>query len=188
MPARFCPNCQCENPVGAPFCMRCGTLLACLALPDADLSDTGIIEPEPAAVDARPTTEELLKRVVTEAGFEHHKTRAGYRVTVPLTEGRHQHVHVMFNGHDDDGHDVISFLSICGPADERQAMPLLRFNGKLTYAAFAVRVIGGKDHIVVTANQPAATADPAEIRKFLVAVAKHADAVEKKIGKGQDVY
>jgi hypothetical protein len=183
MTARVCPNCQCENPSVTMFCLRCGTLLACQSSPDADLPT-----PDPAGLAARPTTDELLKQVVDYAGFKYAKTRAGYCVTVPLREGRHQDVHIMFSGHDDDDQDVISFLSICGPADERRAMTLLRFNGKLTYAAFAVRAVGGKDCFVVTANQPAATADPAEIRKLLVAVAKHADAVESKISKGMDVY
>jgi hypothetical protein len=180
---RICPTCQCENVSVTLFCMRCGTLLACQPLTDA-----GLPGPDPASAEARPDTETQLKRVVDHAGFVHTKTRTGYCVTVPLREGRHQDVHIIFSGHDDDGHDVISFLSICGPADERRAMTLLRFNSKLTYAAFAVKAIGDKDYIVVTANQPAATADPEEIRKLLLAVAKHADAVEKKISKGKDVY
>ena len=67
-------------------------------------------------------------------------------------------------------------------------MNLLRFNSKLTYAAFAVRPIQGKDYFVVTANQLASTADREEIRKLLLEVAKRADAVEKKLAGGTDTY
>jgi hypothetical protein len=133
-------------------------------------------------------TKALLKRVVKEAGLEYKTTKTGYRVVVPLGDGREQKVHVLFNGHDDDGQDVVSFVSICAPADDRRAMTLLRFNSKLAYAAFAVMPIGGEDHFVVTANQLASTADPDEIRKQLFEVAKRADAVEQKLSGGKDTY
>ncbi len=185
---RVCPSCRFESPAQAFNCTRCGEMLVCTA--SVRSSGRGAVDPEPdeSAEAPRAETEKLLERVVSGAGLEHRRTRAGYVVVVPLAGDRRQKVHVLFAGRDDEGQDVISFLSICGPADDRRAMALLRFNSKLTYAALAVRSIKGEDYFVVTANQLAATADAEEIRKMLIEVAKRADAVEKKIGSGKDVY
>jgi hypothetical protein len=185
---RICPSCGFANPTRAFNCGRCDILLVCS--PSRVSSSKRPSEPEPDASGKTPqaSTKALLKRVVTEAGLEYNKTKTGYRVVVPLGGKRQQKVHVLFNGHDDEGQDVVSFLSICAPADDRRAMTLLRFNSKLAYAAFAVMPIGGEDHFVVTANQLASTADPDEIRKQLFEVAKRADAVEQKLSGGKDIY
>lgn len=185
---RICPGCSFENHTRSMFCVECGALLACAPGGPASLDKPD--EPEPAASPDTPKvdTEQLLKRVVTEAGFEYHETKGGYRVTVPIGQGRQQKVHVLFSGRDEEGHDVVSFLSVCGPADERRAMTLLRFNSKLVYVAFAVKRIQDKDYFVVTANQLATTADPEEVRKQLSEVAKRADAVEMKLSSGKDVF
>jgi hypothetical protein len=163
-------------------------MLVCSESVRSSRRGAGDPEPDENSESPRAETEKLLERVVSGAGFEHRRTRAGHVVVVPLADDRRQKVHVLFAGRDDEGHDVVSFLSICGPADDRRAMTLLRFNSKLTYAAFAVRSIKGEDYFVVTANQLAATADAEEIRKTLSEVAKRADAVEKKLSSGKDVY
>ncbi|MBN2559710.1 MAG: YbjN domain-containing protein [Phycisphaerae bacterium] len=185
---RICPTCKFENHIRSMFCVQCGTLLACAPAAPGAAGKSSEPEPQASFDTPKPDTEELLRRVVAEAGFEYDKTRAGYRVIVPIGESRRQQVHVLFNGRDDEGHDVISFLSVCGPADERRAMTLLRFNSKLVYGAFAVKRIEDRDYFVVTANQLAATADADEIRKQLAEVAKRADAVEMKLSSGGDVY
>ncbi|MFH1418214.1 MAG: hypothetical protein ABII12_08025 [Planctomycetota bacterium] len=185
---RICPTCGYANPPQAFNCGQCDVLLVCTPTRVPDAGESGEIEPDGSGKAPRAGTEDLLKRVVSEAGLEYKKTRSGYRVLVPLGGERKQKVHVLFNGHDDDGQDIVSFLSICAPADERQAMTLLRFNRKLTYAAFAVMSIGGEEHFVVTANQLAAAADADELRKQLFEIAKRADAVEERLGGGKDTY
>jgi len=187
---RVCPTCGHANPPQEFNCGQCDVLLVCS--PTTISRSTKPSDPEPDGSGKTPqaSTKALLKRVVTQAGFEYKTTKNGYRVLVPLGDKREQKVHVLFNGHDDDGQDIVSYVSICAPApaDDRRAMTLLRFNSKLTYAAFAVMSIGGEDHFVVTANQLAATADPDEIRKQLYEVAKRADAVEERLCGGKDAY
>ena len=185
---RICPECKSVNPEHEFNCGRCGAMLVCSPTRKRAPADT--VEPEPAASNdtPQPDTVDLIRSIATDAEFECKKTRAGYRVVVPLGRERKQKVHVLFNGHDSDGHDIVSFLSICAPADGRRAMALLRFNSKLTYAAFAVRTIEDKEYFVVTSNQLAATADRDELRKQLLEVAKRADAVEMKLGDGADVF
>lgn len=146
------------------------------------------IAPERPPEPPRPDTDELLRAIVAKCGYDSKKTSAGYRITVPISGDRKQKVHVLFNGRDGEGHDTISFLSICGPASDRHAMSLLRLNSKLTFAALAVRKIKDEEYIVVTANQLAGTADREEIRKMLSEVAKRADAVERKLTDGKDEF
>lgn len=156
-----------------------GFCVSAASRPDSEL--------ERSPANPSPDTEKILRDVATRSGYEYQETTAGYSVVVPLSNERSQTVHVLFNGHDEEGQDIISFLSFCGPAEPRHAMEFLRLNSKLTYCAFAIRASKGSEHIVVTANQLAETADPDEIRRILSEVAKWADAVEKKITRGKDV-
>lgn len=187
---RVCPTCNHENGATAPFCEQCGRMIVLLEKEarvfKAPCGPESEPEPDKSTVSPKPDTEETLRNVVTRCGYEHKKTTAGYRVVVPTMNGRSQTVHVLFNGRDDEGRDIISFLSFCGRAKTSHAMEFLRLNIKLTYCAFAVRAAKGPEHVVVTANQLAETADPGEIRKKLSEVAKWADAVEKKITHGRD--
>ena len=186
---RDCPECKFENHAGNFFCIQCGALLSCTQPAAGEAADdAGSRDPNPSPETPHEETTALLERVVGRSGYEFKRTTAGYRVVVPLGDDRRQRVHVLFNGRDDDGHDIISFLSICGPADEVHAMNLLRFNGKLTYGSFAVRTIRGREYFVVTANQLAVTADAEEIAKQLFEVARRADAVEAKLSGGRDIY
>ncbi len=189
---RICPECGYANPPQEFNCGQCDVLLVCTPTRVSDAGGPGGPEPDGCGKTPQASTEALLKRVVTEAGFEYKATKKGYCVKVPIGDKREQKVHILFNGHDDEGQDIVSYVSICAPvptpSDDRRAMTLLRFNSKLTYAAFAVMSIGGEDHFVVTANQLASTADPDEVRKQLFEVAKRADAVEERLSEGKDTY
>ncbi len=177
-----CNACKFENTSGTKFCIQCGLALAA----DAQGGDELAPNPNPEVMQAE--TEALLKRVAHESGFDHKETAAGHRITVSLGGDRKQRVHVTFNGHDDEGHDIISFLSICGEFDAKHVESLMRANAKLLYGAFAVRTIKGKDYFVMTSNQLAETADLQEIRKILFEVARRADGVEERISGGKDVF
>jgi hypothetical protein len=147
-------------------------------------------EPEPPERPEMPAegTEEILRKIVEESNYEHSKARAGWKVSIPMGEERAQKVYVMFNGQDDEGNDIISFLSVCGKADEKRAMQLLRFNSRQPYGAFAVKTIQGTEYFVMVANQLAATADPEEVQALLTRVAARADDIERQLGSGGDVF
>lgn len=185
---RVCPSCQYLNGPTTPFCHQCGRMLVFLEISSGVFMGLPDPEPEKSPAVPRSDTRAILKHVAAGSGYEYSKTASGYRVVVPLKNGRSQKVYVLFNGRDDEGRDVISFLSFCGPAKSRHAMDLLRFNSKLTYCAFAVQTVKDVELVVVTANQLSETADQDEIRKKLFEVARWADATEKKLMKGRDTF
>jgi hypothetical protein len=94
---------------------------------------------------------------------------------------------VNFATQDEDGDRMIAFSSICGPASDRNAMALLRYNAQMVHGAFAVQKTGAGEMIVVQANQLAATADPLGINRVISAIAWQADKAEEKLG-GSDQY
>lgn len=176
-----CPACKFENAAATRFCIQCGSSLA------SDDTDVADLTPNPRPEIMKAETNALLRRVAHESGYKCADTRAGIRVTIPIGD-RKQRVHVAFNGQDEDGHDIISFLSICGEYDGKHNQRLLHFNARMTYGAFAVKTIKGKEYFVVCANQLAETADLEEIRKILFEVGRCADRIEHRLSGGKDVF
>ncbi len=115
---------------------------------------------------------------------------AGYAITeagdvwgidVPVGALRKQRVQVRFDAQDQEGHALIKYTSVCGPATEKNAMKLLRYNTQLVHGAFAVADSESGLQVVIQANQLAETVDPLEITRVLTAVAWQADKVEEKL-------
>lgn len=184
--SRKCPACGFENHGSSRFCIKCGQELAATRVAQTEQQD----EPEPPERPEMPQdeTEKMLQRIVEESNFEHKKAKAGWKVSIPMGEDREQKVYVMFNGQDDQGNDIISFLSLCGEADEKHAVQLLRLNSRQPHGAFAIKTIQGKDYFVMTANQLATTADPEEVQNLLMRVAARADDIERELSGGGDVF
>jgi len=104
-----------------------------------------------------------------------------WKVTVPVSALRKQHVHITFGKKDDDGNELVVYHSFCGPASERNAMALLRYNTKMIHGAFAVEPSDAGEMITVRANQLADAVDQLEVTKTLTAIAWQADKVEEKL-------
>lgn len=139
--------------------------------------------------DLAPQTSDprqLVRNVIQSAGWQ--LTDAGdvWSVVVPIGSLRQQTVHIDFTIKDEEGHDVIGYWSICGPASERNAMALLRYNTKMVHGAFAVKTTPSGEMIVVQGNQLASTADPLEVTRAITAIAWQADKVEQKLGGGDN--
>lgn len=132
----------------------------------------------PASVDPKA----LVRSVVGAAGWQLQETGDTWQVVVPVGALRKQTVLVEFGRKDDEGHDLISLTSICGPASEKNSMALLRYNTKMVHGAFAVQATPSGEMIVVQANQLASTADPLAITRVITAVAWQADKAEEKLG------
>ena len=133
-----------------------------------------------------PDPRQLVRNVIQSAGWQ--LTDAGdvWSVVVPIGSLRQQTVHIDFTIKDEEGHDVIGYWSICGPASERNAMALLRYNTKMVHGAFAVKTTPSGEMIVVQGNQLASTADPLEVTRTITAIAWQADKVEQKLGGGDN--
>ena len=110
------------------------------------------------------------------------------RVTVPINELRKQIVTIVFGRRDGNGGEMVTYHSTCGPASERNAMALLRYNTKLLHGAFAVQDVDGRPMVVVQCNQLADTLDAMEVSRALTAIAWQADKVEQKLMGDEDTF
>jgi membrane protease subunit (stomatin/prohibitin family) len=139
--------------------------------------------------DLAPQTtdpQQLVRNVVQSAGWQLSDEGDVWSVVVPIGSLRKQTVYVDFTVKDDDGNPIIAFSSICGPASERNAMALLRYNTKMIHGAFAVKPTPAGEMIVVQGNQLASTADPLEVTRVMTAIAWQADKVEEQLGGGDN--
>ena len=137
--------------------------------------------------DLAPVTlapKDLVRSVANSAGWQVQETGDAWQIVVPVGPLRKQTVAVQFGVKDDEGHELLSISSICGPASDRNAMALLRYNTKMVHGAFAVLATPSGEMIVVQANQLADTADPLAITRVMTAVAWQADKAEEKLGGG----
>ncbi len=136
---------------------------------------------QPVSVDPKL----LVRTVADSAGWQVNETDDEWQITVPVGSLRRQIVKVQFGHKEDEGQNVISYSSACGPASEKNALALLRYNTKMVHGAFAVQPTDAGDIVVVQANQLADTADALEVTRAISAIAWQADKVEEKLS-GRD--
>jgi hypothetical protein len=126
----------------------------------------------------------IVRGVVQAAGFQLQESGDAWEVTVPVGTLRKQTVRIDFGKKDDEGHNIIAYSSICGPASEQNSAALLRYNTKLVHGAFAFVETPGGEMVAIQANQLVDTADPVTVSRMLTAVAWQADKVEEKLTSG----
>jgi hypothetical protein len=136
----------------------------------------------PATTDPRAT----VRSVIQAAGYALVESGDSWQVTVPIGSLRKQKVTIQFGKTDQEGNAIVTYCSICGPALERNAMSLLRYNTEMLHGAFAVVKHDGTDVVVLQANHAASTLDPLEVSRTLSAIAWQADQVEQKLGGGDE--
>ena len=90
-------------------------------------------------------------------------------------------MHVKLGEKDKEGDAIIAYSTTCGPATEKNAMALLRYNTKMLHGAFAVEKTPAGEMIVIRANQLADTADPLEVTRVITAIAWQGDKVEGQL-------
>ena len=126
----------------------------------------------------------IVRSVVQAAGFQLQESGDAWEVTVPVGTLRKQTVKIDFGKQDDEGHNIIAYASICGPASEQNSAALLRYNNKLVHGAFAFVDTPGGEMVAIQANQLVDTVDPVTVSRMLTAVAWQADKVEEKLTSG----
>ncbi len=94
----------------------------------------------PVSLDPR----QIVRSVATSAGYTVQESGDTWEVVVPLGTLRKQKVMVEFGKPDDSGHALVSYWSVCGPASEKNASILLRFNADTVHGSFAVRNLSGQ--------------------------------------------
>lgn len=106
--------------------------------------------------------------------------RGIYRLSVPLPIGRRQEVSASIR-HDDDGRQIIAFVSTVGEARRAiDAWRLLQGNGQYVYCRVAL--LGTM--VAVIACQLLHTAQPEEVLLMLREVAQTADQLERQMFVG----
>jgi hypothetical protein len=143
--------------------------------------DLGSLSFDELASSTTTDPKALVRGVAAAAGWQVAEAGDVWHVTVPVGALRKQVVNIRFGGEDREGHPIIAYSSTCGPANEKNAMTLLRYNTQMVHGAFAVEKTPAGETIVVQANQLADTADLLEVTRVVTAVAWQADKVEEKL-------
>jgi membrane protease subunit (stomatin/prohibitin family) len=139
-----------------------------------------------APATAAPDAKAIVRAVAQAGGYQVAEAGDDWQVTVPIGGMRKQVVHVNFGRADDQGHPIVCYSSNCGPATDKNALSLLKYNTKMIHGAFAVASVGGADTIVVQANQLVEALHPLDVTRTLTAIAWQADKVEEKLLGGAD--
>lgn len=184
-----CSSCQFENHPYCRFCLSCGLSLEdtrAIARPEA--SQLSELDPTQEAAPPTPGVQALVRRLAEDLGHRVEESGNGWRIRIELPGDRGQTVFVCFSGTDQDGDNVISFLSLAAPANPAVAHQLLRLNDSFHYGRVAALEVQGKQVYGVVARQLASTADEAEIQKMLQEVARRADSLEERLRGGADDY
>lgn len=181
-----CARCVMSNHSSNRFCVACGLPLGG-AMPDAEAgSDAlGIYEaPEPA----EPDTARLIRRLVARSGYEAGPSSHGWRMIVPLQLDRKQAVYVGHAGTDPEGRTILSLISVCGPANDRDTRILLKANARAVEGHFAIKVLRGEEYFVVIENLTADSVEMLDAGGLVRRIAEAADGLEDRLSRGRDLY
>jgi hypothetical protein len=114
------------------------------------------------------------------------ETKDGYAVVVALDGGRSQKVRLVLDKSDSDGSPLAIVYSECGPAKPEIFEWALHKNLTMPHGALGIRDSSSGPVLVMFHTLLKETASAKELRKSLLTIARHADAVEKALTK-QDV-
>ena len=109
-----------------------------------------------------------------------------YRVRVTLADGRGQVVYIEVSQHEIEDR-LLQIYSLCCPAQDQFHEQALRLNSIMPHGAIALREVDGKDYFVTLNSYPLGTADAEEVRKSVLGLAVHADAIERLL-TGEDLH
>ncbi len=181
-----CARCTTGNHPSTRFCSGCGLPLgAAEADAGAALDALGPYEaPEPADPDANRLIRDLVARTGLEAASSGH----GWRVVVPLELDRKQAVYIGYLGIDPAGRSIVSLVSICGTANERDPRVLLQMNARMVEGHFAIKNLRCEDYFVVIQNMPVEAAATIDAGGLVRRIALTADSLEDRLTRGRDLF
>ena len=181
-----CARCTSENHPSTRFCAGCGLPLgAAEADAGAALDALGPYEaPEPADPDANRLIRDLVVRTELEATSSGH----GWRVVVPLELDRKQAVYIGYAGVDQSGRSIVSLVSICGTANERDPRILLQMNARMVEGHFAIKTLRGEEYFVVIQNMSVHDSSSVDSANLVRRIALTADSLEDRLTRGRDLF
>jgi hypothetical protein len=181
-----CARCTTGNHLSARFCAACGLPLGA-ATPDAE-AGADALGPYEAPEPADPDTARLLRHLVERSGYEAGPSGHGWSLTVPLALDRRQAVYAGYAGTDPEGRSILSLVSVCGPASDRDARILLKLNARTVEGHFAIRQLRGEEYFVVIENVPAESVERLDPAGLVRRIAQIADGLEDRLSRGRDLY
>jgi len=181
-----CARCTLANLESDRFCAGCGLPLGGVQ-PDAGVGAEAL-GPYEAPEPADPDVERLIRDFVARSGFDVVTSSHGWRVTVPSRLDRKQAVYIGPAGTDSEGRALLSLVSICGPANDRDCRLLLNHNARMTDGHFAIRVLRGEEYFVVIENLAVESATVMDPQTMIRRVAELADGLEDRLSRGRDIY
>jgi len=180
-----CARCANGNHYTSRFCVSCGLPLGAKPDAEAGIDALGPYEaPEPADAD----TSRLILDLVQRAGFEASPSSYGWRVVVPMPLDRRQAVYLGHAGVDREGRSLLSLVSVCGPANDRDARVLLKLNARSVEGHFAIKVLRGEEYFVVIENLASGAVDQLDPAQLIRRIAEKADGLEERLSRGLDLY
>ena len=181
-----CARCTFTNHVSTRFCATCGLPLGS-ATPDA-VAGVDALGPYEAPEPADPDTSRVLHDLVHRSSFEACPAGHGWRVVVPLQLDRRQAVYAGYAGTDPEGRSILSLVSVCGPANDRDARKLLKLNARAVEGHFAIRVLRGEEYFVVIENVLSDSVELFDPAGLVRRIAETADGLEDRLSRGLDLY
>ncbi len=181
-----CARCTESNHPSTRYCSRCGLPLG-LMRPDAGAGSDALgpyEPPEPADLDSGRALRDLVAR----SGFDTSASGHGWRMVVPLNLDRRQAVYAGYAGTDAEGRPLLSLVSVCGPASDRDARILLKMNARIVDGHFAIKTLRGEDYFVVIQNLPTEHIDLIDAAGLVRRIAEAADDLEDRLSQGRDLY
>ena len=109
-------------------------------------------------------------------------------MVVPLQLDRKQAVYIGYAGLDPDGRSIVSLVSICGTANDRDPRILLKMNARIVEGHFAIKILRGEEYFVVIQNLPVEAADPIDAAGLVRRIAETADSLEDRLTRGRDLF
>jgi hypothetical protein len=140
--------------------------------------------PEPADAD----TSRLIDELVARSGYEASPAGHGWRMVVSLQLDRRQAVYVGHAGTDPEGRSILSLVSVCGPANDRDTRALLKLNARSVEGHFAIKVLRGEEYFVVIENLASDSAAQLDAAALVRRIAEAADGLEERLSRGRDLY
>lgn len=181
-----CARCVLANHPSNRFCSGCGLPLGAVQA-DAGAGNDAL-GPYEAPEPDDPDSARLIREFVGRAGYEAGPSSHGWRMVVPLQLDRQQAVYLGYAGTDPESRPILSFVSVCGPANDRDARILLKMNARSVEGHFAIKVLRGEEYFVVIENLPADAVEAFDAGGLVRRIAEAADGLEDRLSRGRDLY
>ncbi len=127
--------------------------------------------------------ESLLAEALAGLDLEWH--REGGQIVVPVARagGEARRIVVEATSFGPIAERIVKIYSLCGPAREDYYRHALELNARLPHASIAIEQVDGRPQFVMANTYPRATCDPEEIRHSVLAIARHADDIERSLAR-----